>query len=57
MRKLFALISLVGLALIIVPAFLYLGGSLDKPTMKMLMLAGTIGWFVTVPLWMGRNGK
>ena len=57
MKKLFALLSLAGLALIIVPAFLYLGGSLDKPTMKMLMLAGTIAWFVTVPLWMGRNSK
>lgn len=55
MRKLVPIISFAGLVLVIAPAILYLVGSIDKPTMKTVMLAGTVLWFATVPLWMGRK--
>lgn len=55
MKKLLPVISLVGLALIIIPAVLYLAGAMDKDQMKLLMLAGTVLWFASVPFWMGRK--
>ena len=55
MKNLMILIGFIGLGLVIVPAILYLAGTLDKPAMKMLMLAGTVLWFVSVPFWMGRK--
>lgn len=55
MKKLIPIISLAGLALVIVPACLYLAGVMDKPQMKMLMLAGTLLWFLSAPLWMGKK--
>ena len=55
MKAIATLVSLTGLALVIAPAVLYLGGSLEKSTMQTLMLAGTVVWFVSVPFWMGRN--
>jgi hypothetical protein len=55
MKKLLVLISLVGLGLVIGPALLYLFDTLDKTTMKSLMLVGTILWFASVPFWMARD--
>lgn len=55
MRKVLALISLLGLLLVIVPACLYLAGGIGKPRMMALMLAGTIVWFLSSPFWMGKN--
>ena len=57
MKKLLPVISSLGLALIIVPACLYLGGSIAKTQMEVLMLVGTVLWFASAPLWMGRNEK
>jgi hypothetical protein len=42
--------SLVALALTIVPPVLFLSGSLADGSMKSLMLAGTILWFIAWPL-------
>ena len=55
MRKLLPVISLIGLILVFGPVLAYLFGSLDKGTMSTIMLAGTVVWFVSVPLWMGRG--
>ncbi len=55
MKKLLPALSGVGLALVIVPACLYLTGSIIKSQMQSLMLVGTILWFVTAPLWMGKK--
>jgi len=55
MKKLLPVISAVGLSLIIVPACLYLAEFTDKPQMETLMLIGTVLWFVSAPLWMGKN--
>lgn len=57
MKILFQLASFAGLALVVVPVLAYVFGSMDKGTMSGLMLAGTILWFGSVPLWMGRAGN
>lgn len=55
MKKLLPVLSISGLALVIVPACLYLAEFSDKSQMQTLMLAGTLLWFATAPLWMGKN--
>jgi ACR3 family arsenite efflux pump ArsB len=55
MRTLLQIISWLALAGTILPALLYLFGSLDLVRVKWWMLLATIVWFVTVPLWMGRK--
>ncbi|MGD9021518.1 MAG: hypothetical protein PVF46_06935 [Lysobacterales bacterium] len=55
MKKLVPIISFLGLALVILPACLYLAGAMDKPQIKILMLIGTALWFISAPLWIGRN--
>lgn len=55
MKKLLPLLSLLGLAGIILPPIVYLAGSCEKSTMSAFMLAGTLAWFGTVPFWMGRS--
>lgn len=55
MKKLVPVISFLGLALVIVPACLYLAGIMEKPQMKSLMLIGTLLWFISAPMWIGKN--
>ncbi|HLP07765.1 MAG TPA: hypothetical protein VK178_06335 [Opitutaceae bacterium] len=55
MRTLARLVSFLALAGIIVPPALYLAGVLSLPAVKTWMLASTLAWFATVPLWMGRE--
>ena len=55
MKKTLPAISGVGLALIIIPACAYLAGSTDKSQMQTLMIIGTLLWFASAPLWMGKN--
>ena len=57
MRKLLPAISSLGLALIILPACMYLAESIAKSQMEVLMLVGTGLWFISAPLWMGKKGK
>lgn len=45
-------ISWVSLMLIVVPPVLYLTDSVSFEMMKLLLLVGTLIWFVTTPLWM-----
>lgn len=55
MKKLIPLASAIALALVIIPACLYLADAIDKPRMQSLMLSGTILWFVSAPFWLGKN--
>ncbi len=55
MKTLFKIFSFCGLGLTVVPAFLVYHAVLDMEQHKMLALAGTILWFVTAPLWLGRG--
>ena len=51
MRKLAWILSMAGLALNVVPAFLVFSGTIKWPTHATLMLVGTLLWFVTAPVW------
>jgi hypothetical protein len=54
MRRITRLTSFIALAATIVPAVMYMGGSMDLPTVKTTMFVATIVWFVATPLWMDR---
>ncbi len=45
-------ISYVALAATLVPAILYLTGTIEHDAVKWAALAGTVLWFATCPLWM-----
>jgi len=49
------LLSLVALAVTLVPSLLFFLGKIDQSTMNGIMLGGTIFWFVVTPMWMGRT--
>jgi len=49
------LISLVALAVTVVPSLLYFLGALGLEPMKWISLVGTIAWFISTPMWMGRD--
>ena len=52
MRRILQVVSWLALAATIVPSILYLGDSMPLATVKTWMLAGTVVWFATVPMWM-----
>lgn len=45
-------LGLLALAGSIVPPILFMLGLLGQEPMKQLMLASTVVWFVTAPMWM-----
>jgi len=55
MRRLFQLLSFLGLTLTIVPAFLVFTGTIAWAAHARLMLLGMILWFISAPLWMERK--
>lgn len=55
MKVLLQVVSAAGLLLVVAPVLAYVFGSMDKATMSMLMLVGTLAWFGSVPFWMGRR--
>jgi len=57
MRILLIIISIVGLILTIMPAFLVFADKMELQTNKSLMLIGTILWFATAPFWMSKRKK
>ncbi len=52
MMTLLKILSLIGLLLTIVPAFLVFAGTLTLQAHYTLMLIGTVLWFVAAPFWM-----
>lgn len=55
MRRVMQLISVAALIATILPALMYMAGSLDLATVKATMLIATVVWFVATPMWMGRQ--
>jgi hypothetical protein len=55
MKTVLSIISYASLALLTVPALLYLTGTIPLDSLKLLMLIATILWFVTTPLWMEKD--
>ena len=55
MRILIKLISVVGLGLTLVPAFLVFTGRIDLAAHKNLMILGAFLWFASAPFVFGRE--
>jgi high-affinity Fe2+/Pb2+ permease len=49
------LISMAGLGLTLIPAFLVFGGSIDLAAHKNLMILGAVLWFASAPFAFGRE--
>ena len=54
MKLLVKFISYIGLVLTLIPSLLVLTGYISLDSCKMLMLIGTIVWFVSAPSWMNK---
>ncbi|MCK5455490.1 MAG: hypothetical protein KAI45_00095 [Melioribacteraceae bacterium] len=55
MKSLLKLVSLIGLVVTIVPAFLVFTDVITLSNSKVLMMVGTILWFVSAPFWMNKK--
>lgn len=55
MKGLLKLISFAALAATLVPSILAFFGELELDVVKGLALVGTAIWFITSPLWMGKE--
>lgn len=51
-NKAIVVLSIICLLMTIIPAFLVFMGVINSDLNKILMLIGTIGWFVTAPFWL-----
>jgi hypothetical protein len=57
MKVFLIIISVVGLALTLLPAFFVFAQTMDWETHITLMTIGTILWFLTAPLWMKKEDE
>jgi hypothetical protein len=55
MRRVLQSLSLLGLLLTVLPAFLVFAGRIEWNTHANLMLIGMILWFGSAPFWMRRE--
>jgi len=55
MKTLLKLVSLIGLLATIVPSFLVFADIITLDTNKLLMIVGTLLWFISAPLWMNKK--
>ena len=55
MKTVAKIVSYICLLLTLVPSFLVFMGEITLETNKNLMLAGTIGWFISAPFWMNKK--
>lgn len=57
MKTIAVIISVICLALTLLPSFFVYAGAITLDTSKSLMIAGTIGWFISASFWMNRKQK
>jgi len=55
MKYLTKIVSLLALALVILPCLLYFLGLVELGLVKSAALIGTLGWFIATPMWMSRE--
>jgi hypothetical protein len=55
MNSITKIASLIALVVTIAPSLLYFYGVIEIDAMKWIALGGTIAWFITTPMWMGRE--
>lgn len=49
------IVSLLSLVALMLPSILFLAGRMELPTVKWVMLAATIVWFVAATPWMWKQ--
>lgn len=54
-KLLLQFVSAVGLAMTLIPSVLGFFGAIGMDAVKVLTVTGTVVWFATTPLWMGRE--
>lgn len=54
MKKLASTISVLSLLLTLLPSFFVYLQLIDLETNKILMLIGTLGWFLSAPYWINK---
>ena len=55
MRTMFIVISVLSLVVLMVPSILFLAGRMDLDTVKWIMLAATVVWFVAATPWLWKG--
>ncbi|MCP4728434.1 MAG: hypothetical protein GY863_25580 [bacterium] len=55
MRKIFIILSFVGLCLTVLPSFFVMKGMIEWETHSKIMFFGMILWFAFAGLWMKKN--
>ena len=55
MSLLLKVVSVAGLGLTVVPAFLVFAGTITWTTHAWAMMVGSVLWFVSAPFWMGEK--
>ena len=55
LEKALQIVSFIGLALSVVPAFLVFGGVIAKQTYLEIMLLGMVLWFSTAVFWIKKD--
>jgi len=55
MRTMFIVISVLSLVVLMVPSVLFLAGRMDLDTVKWIMLAATVVWFLTATPWLWKG--
>jgi len=54
-KILLKIISFAGLLLTLIPSFLVFSGRMDLNSNKLLMLIGTLLWFIFSPFWINKS--
>ncbi len=57
LKLLFKIISFIGLLLTLLPSYFVFIGKIDLNTDKLLMLIGTVVWFLISPFWINKEEK
>ena len=55
MKSILKIVSLVGLVITIVPAFLVFSDIITLGNSKVMMMVGTLLWFLSAPFWMNNK--
>ena len=57
MKYLYQLLSVAGLALLLIPSILFYFDAIEQERMKVLMFTGTLIWFAGAIPWLGKKKK
>lgn len=55
MKSLLKIVSLIGLLATVIPSFLVFLGAITLDNNKVLMIIGTLLWFISAPFWMNKK--